>query len=96
MDWLNKLKNTLDTPDGRQPVSIEQENLACGDSLRAARIEIEAFLGERPFVNTEPLKQLLRKADAIYTKVAQGEAPVSAYIDAVRTWKRAIIQTDAK
>lgn len=81
---------------GGKTENIEQAKIMCGETLRVARFEIESFLGERPFVNTEPLKQLLREADAIYPKVAQGEAPVSAYIAAVNAWKRAIIQTHKK
>lgn len=91
MDWLNRLKQ--ETPP---PVSIEQAKIMCGETLRAARFEIESFLGERAFVNTEHLKQLLKEADAIYPKVAQGKAPVSAYIAVVNAWKRAIIQTHEK
>lgn len=76
--------------------NIEQAKIMCGERLHNARIEIEAFLAGRPFVNNEHLKQLLRKSDEIGDAVAKGEAPVSAYVDAVNTWKQAIIQTHAK
>jgi hypothetical protein len=54
------------------------------------------FLAGRPFVNTETLKQLLRKSDAIGDAVVRGETPVSAYIDAVAAWKQAVYESHPK
>jgi len=61
--------------------------------LTATRLEVEAFLSGRRFVNNDHLRRLLQNVDDIGDQALAGTKRFEDYVDAVEKWKQAIFQS---